>query len=451
MADLTTLLPGQGDGQNRVTAACAWKVGKNGGYVWHWKPGRIHVLRSTPPKVMTRSEGGPWRNLLDPPFELSTMLRELAHDDAVVAGLIRRSEGPRGDRALPGPYREHRRAAMRQFFADVPDPIQHALRDGWCDGSWPLFRFLSTTPEASDLMASDDGAAVAWCLANAHLFLDGKAASHGLRRARRLLHKKRHETLSLVGLPTTKAALKALARVPRRDFRKSLPGVVATVLNTPLLWERAKHLPVWSEPVLELLRPALLPFIAPSLLLEVASQPLDMPGRGAVLWLLQDTIALLQASQTPVPVFASRAALQAVHDEALAQQAQHQTPTSWWSSVPFPPLPIELSTRELTWMTPLLDSAALAAEGKAMHHCLGSIDTHHALAAKGHFYAFALTKPERLTLAVVFDATTTTWSLYDLKGKANVDADDSAGAIADALLQRFQRSVTSVPLSGSGR
>ena len=66
---------------------------------------------------------------------------------------------------------------------------------------------------------------------------------------------------------------------------------------------------------------------------------------------------------------------------------------------------------------------------------------HHELAVQGNFYAFALTKPERLSLAVIFDEQTKRWGLYDLKGPFDAPADDSAGSIAKALLQRFQRAL----------
>lgn len=445
MDELSSLLSSGAEGPSRVTAACNWKEGKNGGYVWHWRRGRIHTLRSSPPKLMYKSgDAGPWRNLLDAPFELSTMLRELARDDAVQAGLAKRTDGPRNERPLSGPYREHRRAAMRRFFHDVAAPVRAGLQDGWCDGSWPLFRFLCKTPAALELLATPDGAAVCWGLANLHVFLEGDAASHALRRARRQLSKKRHEILGLFQLPATKAALKALAKVPRRDLGKTPLLAVREIVATPELATRGLHLPVWNHLVLEVLTPTmipLLPHVSPALLLQVStwSGPEFEQGSLRLGFLLRDTVALVQQQGLPLPVFASLEHLQTVHDEAL--QASWSTKAiPWWSPTPFPPLPITLSPRELDSVTPLLDSATLLAEGKTMHHCLGTMPWHHDAAAAGHFYAFALTKPERFTVAVIRGDGAGPWSFYDVKGPANASVSPAAMEVAEALLQRFQRS-----------
>ncbi len=341
-----------------------------------------------------------WRRQLQLPFELSTILRELRHDDDVRAGRRTLASIPADERSERRPYRTHRRDALRRFFVDVPDVVQQALRP-WSAGSFALFRFLMTTPAALDLMASDDGARLAWCLANAHALRSNpsRPAERGLlRRARAEVRRRRRDALAFVGLPTTTAALSALAKVPAGALCASHVDSVREVLKTPALYERARHLPVWNH-ALDLLTVPLHRHVHASFLLELCAEP-SPPNRWTPLATeLRETLGMLQDQGAKAPVFRSRAHLREVHDEAVRRRSLL---SRWWSSGSFPPLPIALSPRELSFVRPMSDSAALSREGEEMHHCLGSVPLHHALASVGAFYAFALTKPSRLTLAVTW-------------------------------------------------
>lgn len=435
MTDLSELLAAP-KGESHVTAACGYREGARGGFVWHWRAGRVHTLKVNPPRCMTRSnEGGPWRSLLYPPFQLSRMLIELALDDDIARGDLTLADAPPSVRPLRRPYRAHRRAAMTAFFADVPEDVRTALQRFWTAGSFPLFRLLMTCPEARELMQSEDGARLAWCLANAHELRDLQNERHLLRRARRLARKKRIEGLGFVGLPKTSSALKALSKIPCEEIDSQLVRALGTVLHDPALAARASHVPVLNREVLSLLTVELAPYVHAALLHEVSkiaptleASPLPVVARA-----LADTVELLKSMGRPVPVFASRAHLTHVHDAAVAE---HETQEVWPTSS-FPPLPITLSPRELTWLTPLTSSVALVNEGQAMHHCLGSLPSHHTGANAGTFFAFALTRPERLTLAITWNQRQGRWELYDLKGFANHAPDPDAMDIARELLSRF--------------
>ena len=152
---------------------------------------------------------------------------------------------------------------------------------------------------------------------------------------------------------------------------------------------------------------------------------------------LRETLAMLAACGLRPPVFRSRSHLRDVHDDLV----RRRTPVGrWWSAAPFPPPPVALSARERAFVEPLVDSAALLREGRAMRHCLGSVAEQHALAGAGRFFAFALTKPGRSTVAITWSARSERWCLYDLRGPANAVAGAGAAAFAQDLLARFERS-----------
>jgi hypothetical protein len=420
----------------RVTAACRFNVDDKGGFVWLLHHGNHYVLRANPPALLRRgSDARAWRRSLHLPFELSAILRELQHDDDVAAGRRTLTSIPDDERPVRRAYRMHRRDAMRRFFAAVPGRVQQALH-GFGSGSFPLFRFLMTTPAALDLMDSDDGARLAWCLANAHELSTGMPSRNLLRRARGQVRRRRRDALGFIALPTTSAALHGLARVPRADLGRDRIADLRRVLSLPELHDRARHLPVWNH-ALELLTPELHRHVHTSFLYELAAEPVPSRLESSVAHEVRETLAMLAQHGAKPPVFRSRAHLREVHDDTLQRLSPLST---WWSPTPFPPSPLALSDRERAFVQPLVDSGALVREGKQMHHCLGSVPGHHALARLGLFVALTMTKPSRLTLAFSWSARLGDWILYDLRGPANQHAPAAAGALAEDLLTRLRRS-----------
>jgi len=440
MPDPNPALQGASPRRRFVNAACGFDEDDRGGCFWHLQHGHAHRLRARPASLLRKScHARVWRGSLHLPFELSLALQELQADDDVAAGRATLASFSLDCRPVRRPYRARRRQALRRFFADVPQAVQQALR-GFTQGSYPLFRLLMSCPAALDLMASDDGAALAWCLANAHELrprIDDVAEPDLLRRARAQTRSRRRDALAFVGLPTTKAALHALSKVPRAALDAERVHDVIRVLSSPVLSARARHLPVWNH-VLDLLTDELHAHVDDAFLLAVAAEPAARRRWPTpVAHELRETLQMLQGCGLPAPVFHSPTQLRTVHDDALRRTRPLR---AGFSTAPFPPCPVALTERELRFATPLVDGAQLVREGRQMHHCLGSASSHHLLARTGRFFAFALTKPARLTLAVVWSEGAQRWRIYDLRGPANGLAPDTVHAFVDDVLDRFARS-----------
>jgi hypothetical protein len=431
---------------NAVTAACLFHEDDRGGFVWHFHHGNTHLMRSTPSLLRKGSGAGRWRASLHLPFEVSVVLREIRHEAALHEKARKLVDIPVHERPGKGRYRVYRREAMRRYFAPIHTDILDGIAD-WNAGSYPLLRFLLTTPDALDLMHSEDGARLAWCLANLHE-IDHTAGSHPLRTGRSWVRRRRRDILGRLGLPPTNAALQALRKVPRASFNQGRLGDLGRVLRSPILDARARHLPVWDR-ALDVLHEDLHPFVHDALLRELCEpDPVGPLPTSAFLQSpltcdLRHTLELFQQARMSPPVFRSVAHLREVHDDMMARRTRLE---GVWSKAPFPPFPVELSAKERRSLTPLIDSAALLQEGRTMHHCLGTLRTHHLRARRGHFHAFAMTRPERLSLAFIWNIEEARWSLYDLRGPANQHAGAPAHDTASHLVARLQQAGPPPPL-----
>lgn len=424
---------------NAVTAACSFREDDRGGFVWHFHHGNTHLMRSTPSLLRKGSGDGRWRSSLHLPFEVSVVLREIRHEAALHEKARQVGDIPAHERPGKGQYRVYRRDAMRRYFAPIHTDILDGIAD-WNAGSYPLLRFLLTTPSALDLMHSEDGARLAWCLANLH-DLDLNAGSHPLRTGRSWVRRRRRDILGRLGLPTTNAALQALRKVPRASFSQGRLGDLGRVLRSPILHDRARHLPVWDR-ALDVLHEDLQAFVHDALLRELCERdpsgtlPPAAFGPSPLTCDLRHTLELFRQARMSPPVFRSVAQIREVHDDMMARITRLE---GVWSKAPFPPFPVELSAKEQRSLTPLIDSAELLREGRTMHHCLGTLRSHHRRARRGHFHAFAMTRPERLSVAFAWDVEAARWNLYDLRGPANQHAGAPAHELASQLLARLQQ------------
>lgn len=421
---------------SRTTVRCGYKVGARGGYLWWWHPGKSWIVRSAPATVRTKEDGqrGRWVSILDPPFELSSLLRELDHEALVEAGERTITSFPRHERPKRTPHGLIRRASVRQFFKEVPLNVQAALKVGFTSGSWALFRLLMSSAHARDLMQSEDGARIAWLLGNMHHCL---RVADPLRRARRWAKLKRRDILGHLDFPSSASAVATLGRVAREDLSVWAIGDLRKVLLTPHLAERARHLPRITGAIIDLLgHEELVPYLSPALLTQLS---LEEPGVARDRWRfsveLRETLYLLGQASMPVPTFLSREHVRRHHDRALAVVARARTETQ--SKRSFPDLPIALSPEELTFIRHLGHSAALSEEGIVMSHCLGRLPFHHELARRGDFHAFAVEQPERLTLAL--HRRNGRWEIYDFRGPGNVMPSQGASIrTASSILDRFR-------------
>ncbi|MDP2345553.1 MAG: PcfJ domain-containing protein [Deltaproteobacteria bacterium] len=338
------------------------------------------------------------------------------------------------------PFHVRRRQNLRRFFEHVPQAVQDETARGFSAGTWPLFRFLHSTPAALSLCESEDGARIAWVLANAHVFLAPDVAMDVPRKrvdtlafARRWMTKKRKHILGRLGFPPTAASVTALAKVPRHHLSSRLIVDLRAVLTDPATRVAAAHLPRLSAALIAFLAaPDLVARVHHDFLVELAAS--NTVGYFGIDHLLRDTIALGAQLDASLPLFASQAALREMHDELSVKAGKLMK----LSNLVLPHFPVPLTRAENEVLVPLQTTDALVAEGQGMHHCLGTLQFHHALAAAGHFYSFAVTAPVRSTLAFVrFNGSA--WSIYDFKGVANSPVPDEMYALAEGLLRRLQR------------
>lgn len=434
------------------TKRTGFKVTDKGALYLEFSTARVYALRPDPARCWTGDLGRAprWYSLKEPPLEPGSRIRELRSVDGAVTPAIVAVKDKEALHAAQQhtPYFVRRRENVRKFLAHVPVAEQDVIaRVG--AGSWGLYRFLHGSPAALELCATDAGLALAFLLAHGHRLLGppvddddhfpegGDVATSARRRslaiARALLPRKRKDIVGRFGLPPTKATLQALGKIPAAQLSPDLLVDVRAVLLDEWRRHRAAHLPVLSAAALKLLRSPWWPQLAPTLLHEVALSDdlidVDGPAR-----MLRHLVALAQQLGQPVPYLHSMGQLVATHD-ALTVEARQWLKAA---KAPLPPLPEVLTADERRWVEPLPTLQAMVQEGAAMHHCLGTLMDQRQRAQQGHFFAFALHWPVRLTLAVVCDATSP-WQVYDLRGFANSEAPAVAWAWAKAFVERWNR------------
>jgi hypothetical protein len=74
-----------------------------------------------------------------------------------------------------------------------------------------------------------------------------------------------------------------------------------------------------------------------------------------------------------------------------------------------------------------------------MHHCLGMLDHQTAAAHAGRFHAFAVSSPERATVAVWRPHELAHWQLYDAKGPCNAEVTPLTLRFAARIIDAFER------------
>lgn len=448
----------------RVTKKSGFKLREKGALHLEFTLGRVFAYRPLPPRAWTiaKNDGSArWLGLRDPPLPLGPLIRQIRIEDALLAGTLQRQQVP--DNLLPerGPFHVRRRQNLRLFLAHVSRDVQDAVAAGFVEETWPLFRFLQSTPSALALCQSEDGARIAWLLANAHHLLpaepsapppsaDEAAANvrlpDTLAFARRWSGKKRRDILGRFGFPATKASVTALAKVPRHHLATDTAKNLRTTLLHPTSRDFAAHLPRLSRAALALLAlPELAVRVDHSFLAELSTDDRTDLMAGDAASVLRDTIELAGQLDATLPLYSSRAVLRAVHDQ-LTQTARNLAAAP---ALPLPPLPLPLSTiaRFFDGFTvlPLTTTKALSDEGKVMHHCLGTLDSHRTLALQGRFIAFVVDGAMRATVAFVRpdvpagQGPTGGWRLYDFKGFANAPVSQTMTEAALVVVRRLNK------------
>ena len=138
--------------------------------------------------------------------------------------------------------------------------------------------------------------------------------------------------------------------------------------------------------------------------------------------ILRSTLAKAARLGRHLPRLRSWADVSSIEDEYLRRFGQ---PTP----VEFPPPP--LPGTEL--VVPITTSDALVAEGRTLHHCIGSFA---ARVTCGQVYVYQLLAPERATVAIVRRAER--WELLEMRGDKNVIPAEPAQRAVQAWLEGAQ-------------
>ena len=441
MDEESTLAP-----KDYVTRRSAFKLREKGALYLEFNEARVFAYRPSPPRVWTRrktDDGSKWLALRDPPLAIGDLIREIRVEDALMAGTLKWNDVPVEARPKRGSFYVRRRVNLRLFLHEVPRAVQDETSRGFQEGTWPLFRFLQSTPAALELCQSEDGARLAWLLANAHVLLldealiepwsEQKRRPDTLAFARRWMTKKRKVILGRLGFAATSASVAALAKVPRHHLSATTARLLRTVLLHPESKAIAAHLPRLSTALLHFLNaPEFISRVHHDLFVELSGGNLVSFGASATVDELRDTVALAAQLDATLPLFKSRDQIRAMHD-VLTEKARLLTQAS---NQLLPPFPLSLSPPEAAVMAHLGTTLTLMGEGQGMHHCLGTLQMHHTLAAQGRFHAFAVKEPIRATLAFI-RPTGGPWGIYDFKAFANAPVPVDMHHLAASLLRRL--------------
>ena len=294
-------------------------------------------------------------------------------------------------------------------FHDLLDPEAVQLTATLRSDSWRLYCLLARAPLVRDI--ARDNLGLAMLIAQARI-----SERWRFRGVARLARRKRVEIAAACGLPAQKQWVKLLTRTDDDSLSfHCVQQLRAIARYTPDAIEQLRHLPRVTGGVLGLVTPELFPHVQPSLLHEVAADPLQRERvryhRGRTEGTLNDTLHMLAALGEPIPVFRSVAQLDQLHDE-VAERVWARQPDR---TRPFalPPLP------ETDAIIGLRSPLELRAEAKQQRNCLAAgywADDCY----DGDLYIYRITAPERASVAIRRDIRGD-WRIVEFKTRFNDD------------------------------
>ncbi|GEM_PF-3542055 len=309
--------------------------------------------------------------------------------------------------------------ALKRFYHRL-DPKVVELTRGLTSQSWLHYCALVRVPELADIAASNPALAVA-------LSLHRKGQGWRFRRLRRLVRKKRTRLLGELGLPAQKSWLKVMGRIPVEAISsEAITQLRNAARFSPNAIKQLRHFPVVHGGVFTLLDRSIEPFVAWSLLREVAgTERLASPWQfGAVRNRVVDSVRMAALAQRDVPVFRSLAQLSTFHDE----RARGFRRTKLGYTRPFGPPPVADSESIVALRTP----ADLRAEAEAQDNCLAAgywaEDCY-----RGKLYFYRMEKPERASIAIA-PGKAGDWWVYEFKAHANTEPSPAAMRALNAWL-----------------
>ena len=392
----------------------AFKESKEkGGLYLDFAPTRVIALRPNGAMAWLKRAGGSDTRFIgvrDVDIDVAALIREVRADEAWKSAAVSGQPEPLAKRPHQGAYFHRRRQNFRRFLAEVPRGVQDETMNKWSGMTWPLLRLLIGSVAAREVCASG-GHALVYALAMAHTLRD--MPQDTLAFARRWLARPRREICGRLGFPRTQAAVGVMAKVPRDHLSPRMLELLKTALADDTCRQQLCHAPRVTRSLATALQPHLVKIVGPRLIEQLAHDD-DATGAAADgLGLdLRDVEALMQQTGTST-LITSRIQLRNLHHRLMRTRRSFYEHHSGVFGAP----PVDLSADPQVTAVALTTTRALVAEGAAMHHCLGTIEEHHALAAQGRFFAWAVHAPERLTLALA--KMESTWELYDLRAPTN--------------------------------
>jgi len=391
------------------------------GKLYVFSPERILVVRggAAPRGWRMSARTGRWFGW-EPDLDFRRLLR--AAREAARTPLPERLPGgrliaPNGQLYVPGvpvraPWRAHAVAAFLDTFE--PGVIDLAVRHE-CS-QWPLVALYARSRRARELAVHQPAIAFAVAFASR---IHPRPPRRLFRSAEAWLARPAREVLGWLGFPATKATVRLFGRIESEHLSPYELMELRTAFQEPATHRLLAHLPRINDSVISVVAAKdVVAHVAPPFLEYFADtrEPSHPAG------ILRSTLAKAARLGRHLPRLRSWADVSSIEDEYLRRFGQ---PTP----VEFPPPP--LPGTEL--VVPITTSDALVAEGRTLHHCIGSFA---ARVTCGQVYVYQLLAPERATVAIVRRAVR--WELLDMRGDKNVIPAEPAQRAVQAWLEGAQ-------------
>ncbi len=298
------------------------------------------------------------------------------------------------------------RNAYREFYSPIPLEVRKTVAD-YSQRHWHMLAFIARCPGALELVISNP--ALAFCLASNWVF-HKPAVARPMRSVRSLIYHKQRDILKWLGFPGTESARKILKKIPSKVINIERCLYLRDAMRNPDMIKLLAHVRGINAGVIRFASdPALIRYITPSFLNEVAANRGDFP-RPQTVFILKDSLRMLEVmgQSTAGFVFNSIMEVQAFHDELVV--TMNTRDNGWDGVIRFPPPPVE-GTEDII---PLTIAEQLAEEGRQQKNCVSS----YARSVRdGDIYIYRMLSPQRATLSLRHRRGG--WILSEIKGKCN--------------------------------
>jgi hypothetical protein len=299
-----------------------------------------------------------------------------------------------------------------EFFSLIPVPVREILLQ-YYKRRWHLLNLLARCPGARDLHESNP--ALFFALASNWAF-HKPAVARPMRAARSLVRKKQRAILDWLGFPATESARRILAKIPPAELNMGMLVYLRQSLADPVKHKLLGHLPLLNADNLRLINSQwAFAHIRPRVLFEAAVRN-DPPGSQPVYEMLRDTLRMYERLDDfrRSDRFTSVGRLQIAHDEVTEIYNDRFVNGRFGMRNqvvgPFPAPPFAGTDT----IIPLTCETDLYAEGRDMHHCVGSYAPE---VAAGKCYIYRVTAPMRATIEICRHANS--WKIRQAKLACN--------------------------------